>query len=513
MGLRRLSCRLKPPGAASAGAVITALLATTSFAFVPQERWGLNATSLASPTGRPVTLTWSIVPDGTHIQGEGGSNLIQFLDGVFGAGLGGENLKQRPWFSLLDNSFKRWSSVSGLTFIYEPKDDGADHGSAVGLLNIRGDIRIGGAFIDGSSGTLGYSFFPSNADTVLDTGDTTFFSNPTEDHRAFRNMFMHELGHGIGMDHVVSNTDRFLMEPSINISFDGPQLDDIRGAHWYYGDGLEKSNGGSGNETAALATNLGWLGNGVTGSIGAGAAGDTVVEASETDFVSIANSADADYFSFEVPGPTALNAVLTPLGGIFNQAPQGGTQTEFDANARSDLTLAVFGTNGTSLLANANQTPAGGVETLTGIRLPAAGKYYARVIGSTPIVQMYQLDLTAVAPATSPPGDFNHNGEVDAGDYAVWRNSLDESGPGLPADANNDLVVDLADYNIWRASFGATAASTTALYNISIPEPGTGVLTIVAGWSLTFVPRTSRRATPRSPRRPRVAARLLARHN
>ena len=134
----------------------------------------------------------------------------------------------------------------------------------LGLINIRGDVRIGGAFIDGSNGTLGYSFFPSNADTVIDTGDTTFFSNPTENHRAFRNMFMHELGHGIGLDHVVSNTDRFLMEPSINISFDGPQLDDIRGAQWYYGDGLEKSNGGSGNETPALATNLGWLVNGFT---------------------------------------------------------------------------------------------------------------------------------------------------------------------------------------------------------------------------------------------------------
>jgi hypothetical protein len=482
------------PGAVTAVATIISLFETTSLAFVPQERWGLNATSLATPTGRPVTLTWSLVPDGTHIQGEGDSNLIQFLDGLFGVGPGGENLKQRPWFSLLDNSFKRWSSVSGLTFIYDPEDDGADHGSAVGLINIRGDIRIGGAFIDGNSGTLGYSFFPSNADTVLDTGDTTFFSNPTEDHRAFRNMFMHELGHGIGLDHVVSNTDRFLMEPSINISYDGPQLDDIRGAQWYYGDGLEKSNGGSGNDSASHATHLGWLVNGITRSIGAAAAGDTVVEASETDFVSIANSADADYFSFEVPAPTGLNAVLTPLGGIFNQAPQGGTQTQFDANARSDLTLAVFGTNGTSLLGIANETPAGGVETLTGIRLPAAGKYYARVIGSTPIVQLYQLDLSAVAPATSLPGDYNHNGEVDAADYTVWRNSLDESGPGLAADANNDLVVDHADYNIWRANFGATAASTTAIYSATVPEPAAGILTVVVVCVFSFATRNSRRA-------------------
>ena len=497
MGLRRLFCRSMLPGAVAAIAVTTPLwFANTTFAFVPQERWGSTATALPTPTGRPVTLTWSIVPDGTHIQGEGGSNLIQFLDGVFGAGPGGESLTQRPWFTLVDSAFKRWSGVSGLNFLYEPMDDGADHGSTVGLINIRGDVRIGGAFIDGSNGTLGYSFFPSNADTVIDTGDTTFFSNPTEGHRAFRNMFMHELGHGIGLDHVVSNTDRFLLEPSINISFDGPQLDDIRGAQWYYGDRLEESNGGSGNETPALATNLGWLVNGFTRSIGAAAAGDTVVEANETDFVSIANSADADYFSFEVPAPTGLNAVLTPLGGIFNQAPQGSAQTQFNANSRSDLTLAVFGTNGTSVLGIANETPAGGVETLTGIRLPAAGRYYARVIGSTPIVQMYQLDLTAVAPAATLPGDFNHNGEVDAADYAVWRKSLTQSGPGLAADANNDLVVDLADYNIWRANFGTSAASTTAMYAAAVPEPTAGTLALLVILMMSAASRNSRRRMP-----------------
>jgi serralysin len=497
MGLCRLSCDSLLPGALVAPAAIISLYFTTAaFAFVPQERWGLTATSLATQTGRPVTLTWSIVPDSTHIQGEGGSNLIQFLDGVFGAGPGGNNLQQRPWFSLLDNSFNRWSEVSGLTFLYEADDDGADHGSVPGLINIRGDVRVGGAFIDGNNGTLAYSFFPSNADMVLDTGDTTFFSNPTENHRAFRNMFMHELGHGIGLDHVVSNTDRFLLEPSINISFEGPQLDDIRGAHWYYGDTLEKSNGGQGNETPAMATNLGWLIHGATRTIGAAAAGDTVVEGSETDFVSIANSADADYFSFEVFTSTGLNAVLTPLGGIFNQGTQGGPQAQFDANARSDLSLAVFGTDGTSLLGFANKTPAGGVESLTGIRLPAAGTYYARVIGSSTIVQMYQLDLTAVAPAALLPGDFNHNGEVDAADFAVWRNSVDETGPGLPADANNDSVVDAADHDIWRANFGATAASTTAVYTSAVPEPATQLLALFVGWIVMGMSRNSRKTTP-----------------
>jgi hypothetical protein len=209
-----------------------------------------------------------------------------------------------------------------------------------------------------------------------------------------------------------------------------------------------------------------------------------VVDVSETAFVSIANSADADYFSFEVAAPTALNVMLTPRGGVFNQAPQGSTQTEFNANARSDLTLALFDTNGTTLLGIANQTPEGEPESLTGIQLLTAGIYYARVIGSTSIVQMYQLDLTAVAPATLLPGDFNRNGEVDAADYSLWRISQDESGPDLPADANHDLIVDLADYQIWRANFGTTSGSTTAFDTGAVPEPAGGVLALLAGLML-----------------------------
>jgi hypothetical protein len=479
--LRDRGFRLPPLCTRAALAVaITASFATFSFGFVPQERWGSTATGLPTPMGRPVTLTWSIVPDGTHIQGEGGSNLVQFLDNVFGAGGGGSNLQQRPWFPLLSNSFSRWSALSGLSFIYESHDDGIEHGGANGLLNFRGDIRLSGAFIDGGSGTLAYSFFPSNGDMVLDTGDTSFFSNPTQNHLAFRNTFMHELGHGIGLDHVVSNTDRFLMEPSINISFDGPQLDDIRGAHWYYGDALEKSNGGQGNETPALATHLGLLTNGVTRSVGASATGDTVVEASETDFVSVANAADADYYSFDVAGPTGLNVLVTPLGGQFNQAAAGSPPSPFDANSRSNLSLAVFDSNGTSLLGFANDTIAGEPENLTSIRLPAAGRYYARVIGSTEIVQMYRLDLAPVALAELVPGDFNQNGEVDAADYAVWRETLNQTGAGLAADANNDMVVDLADYNFWRARFGAKAATTSALLPATIPEPAAGLLLLLA---------------------------------
>jgi T5SS/PEP-CTERM-associated repeat protein len=65
----------------------------------------------------------------------------------------------------------------------------------------------------------------------------------------------------------------------------------------------------------------------------------------------------------------------------------------------------------------------------------------------------------------SLPGDFNHNGVVDAADYVVWRKS-----DGTPA-----------NYNIWRAHFGQTPGSGAGVSaNAAVPEPATAVLLIFA---------------------------------
>src|SRR5262249_1443813 len=44
--------------------------------------------------------------------------------------------------------------------------------------------------------------------------------------------------------------------------------------------------------------------------------------------------------------------------------------------------------------------------------------------------QLYTTGLLSVV-AAPLPGDFNHNGAVDAADYAVWRDTLGQSGAGL----------------------------------------------------------------------------------
>jgi hypothetical protein len=94
---------------------------------------------------------------------------------------------------------------------------------------------------------------------------------------------------------------------------------------------------------------------------------------------------------------------------------------------------------------------------------------------------------------TGPPGDFNHDGTVDAADYVVWRNGL---GTMFYQNA----------YGVWRAHFGiplgpdsgsagyplgASAESLSA----AVPEPVTVVLLAMAGMCVkrrrtrAFVPK------------------------
>jgi Type I phosphodiesterase / nucleotide pyrophosphatase len=56
------------------------------------------------------------------------------------------------------------------------------------------------------------------------------------------------------------------------------------------------------------------------------------------------------------------------------------------------------------------------------------------------------------------PGDYNHDGHVDAADYTIWQDTKGST-TDLRADGNRDGVVDQADYDLWKANFNATAAA------------------------------------------------------
>ncbi len=118
--------------------------------------------------------------------------------------------------------------------------------------------------------------------------------------------------------------------------------------------------------------------------------------------------------------------------------------------------------------------------------------------------QLTTLDAAAlsdigwsVVPPPTPPGDYNRNGVVDAADYALWRNTLNQSvTPGTGADGSGNGTIGNEDYTFWRARFGNTlgSASGSSLGDVTafVPEPAGVVLLIGASLIMAIFPPTIR---------------------
>jgi fibronectin-binding autotransporter adhesin len=84
-----------------------------------------------------------------------------------------------------------------------------------------------------------------------------------------------------------------------------------------------------------------------------------------------------------------------------------------------------------------------------------------------------QITLNLAGPV-GVAGDYNENGTVDAADYVVWRNNLNEG--GLPNEGGiSPGMVDNDDYVFWRSRFGATAGGAGSGAS-NVPEPAGVVL-------------------------------------
>lgn len=389
----------------------------TEYLFTDYNRWSQTCTDGSGlDQGDPTTLTWSIVPDGTTISGYAGeadspSNLRTHLNTIYG--------NESTWLSLFQQVFDRWGELNGITYVYEPNDDGASFIAADGQIGGRGDIRIGGHNIDGSSGILAYNFYPNIGDMVIDTGDS-FFSNTSGNSIRLRNVVSHEHGHGIGLQHVCPVNQTKLMEPYYSSVFEGPQHDDILASNRGYGDFFEH------NDAPASSTHVG-----------------SPSESMTIHDISIDDNYDIDDFSFSVGAGASISVTVSPIGSTYLSGPQnsGGScssGTPFNSLAIHDLNVRVLDVDGSTELASSDAAGVGLPETLEDVALTSgSGTYYLEISGDTSdLPQLYELEL-AVASGTVPtptatptPGPVLFTDGFDIGNRGGWslRISSGENG-------------------------------------------------------------------------------------
>lgn len=347
-----------------------------------------------SGQGDAVVLTWSIIPDGTPMAGlivipGCDSDLQTIFNATYGEGV---------WQAKIAEIFEtQWAGLTGNLYVHEPNDDGAAWPGSPGELGLRGDIRIGGCAIDGDNGILAYNLFPNNGDMRIDSTDS--FYAPTVLDTGLFNVVAHEHGHGSGVMHVCPTDETKLMEPFLTFSFIGMQHDDIRAAQRQYGDRYESADNGStftrtDNDSAATASDL------ALASVG------TVTT---LQHVSIDDDADQDFFRISLPSDVILQSLsLQPIGFQYEDGDQslltGQCQpgTLIDSKLVHDLDLQLLDSDGTTVLATADDAPAGEPETLSDLPL-SMGDKYIRIYpsSSTDDIQLYELELLLI-PASGP---------------------------------------------------------------------------------------------------------------
>lgn len=348
-------------------------------------------------------IAWSFVRDGVAIPAEagisgdvGGPNvLFSRMDALFNDGDASTN-DRAVWQQLIRDAFDRWDVRCGANFTFLRRltggagDDPAvnnwddsstwgDAGPQGGNPNVqRGDIRIGMRAIDGPGGVLAaYSPGPGGTgDIILDSAEN--WGSGAPGFQFFRSAMCRVIGSAIGLVDVCPENNTKVMEPRIPalLTFGFPQFDDIRGAHFLYGDIQEPNDAATNNGSTLIV-------------------GDTSITN-----LSLSDTSDDDVFRIQVSSgdvPADLSVTVTPQGGMYDSGPfvAGICQSApIDSGAVQNLQIEILPDSGApGLLVNA--TGAGAAESATA-SLGTAGTYFIRISsagGTAGESQIYRLDV------------------------------------------------------------------------------------------------------------------------
>ncbi len=396
------------------------------------DRWSRTATDGPGQgvQGTPITLTWSIVPDGTPIASDPAigdsddpSSLRDSLASLYGGNTGAP--EDQPWFPIFRDLFDAIGSQTGITYRYEPNDDGRSiSGLNPGQPGIRGDLRLCGHPIDGDGATLAYNFFPNHGDMVIDTSDG-WFEDLSSNSRRLVNTISHEHGHGMGLEHVCPIDQTKLLEPFINTGFRGMQFDDIYTLQRWYGDPFEQHGDRRDNDSIQHARSL---------EVAPGAP-------LAFQWLSIDDNSDVDFYAIFIPPGARLTARVIPSDRAYpegEELEQGCSSGHtFDSSSIHDLTLTLLNRNG-QILASADNTSAGESEEFNQLTVPAGGSHFLRVAGdNSNAAQLYRLEVAILAPAVDiSPGEIriateSHappNGLIEPGETIELEIELSNSG-------------------------------------------------------------------------------------
>lgn len=434
------------------------------------DRYFLNSRWSGSQ-GSPRVITWSFVPDTVSIPGAPNINEPTSNSSLFATF--DAKLARATWIAHFQSCFDRWEVLTGIDFQRisvggNDWDDGAAWGNG-GNAN-RGDMRIGMHPIDGLNGILAYCYFPSSGDMVLDKNDATGSSNlfnSSNTYRFLRNVVAHEMGHGIGVNHVCSSNSSQLMEPFINTGFDGPRHDDVRAVQRHYGDDNEPDN------TAATAVSSGLISTGQIRTLG------TIpgVSIPTSSTLSIDANGEVDYHAFNTGQILLGNFTLTPVGATYDsssQNPEGSCNSGNSINtlAAADLVFDIR-TGADALITTVNASGAGVAEAISGVLLSPPGNYFIRVYeNDAPTeTQMYTLTMaTPTAPVVTATDTLPNYISLtwtsipNISGYTVKRNTVNsEAGAVTIATPGTNSFVDTGApdnhtqfYFVYATQFGAS---------------------------------------------------------
>ncbi|MBI2477886.1 MAG: pre-peptidase C-terminal domain-containing protein, partial [Planctomycetia bacterium] len=356
--------------------------------------------AVTSPQAAQKTLTWSVVADGAPVPGvkgeaSGPSTLMATFDAACGS--------REPWVTIVAEAIESWDAIAGVNLVYLPTDDGAMQYYSPAAPGVRGDIRIAGHFIDGPGKIVAIGTYPAHSDITLDVSEPAFLACDLD---VLRAAVVHEVGHALGLTHFYGPTGISVMGQTLNVGNLWPRFDDIRRAQSIYGDPLEPNN------AIETASDVGALPN-----------------FSKIVSVSIQNAADQDLFKFTVDAGKQLTVQLVPDGEPYLRGDSSNAVQLFDPRNQNDLSLQILDASG-SVLASANSNPAGAIETIENLSLPAAGNYFVRIIGSGNATQMFRLEL-GLGDVNVPPADFVVNTFADTPDAIP--------GDGKAGDSNGNV--------------------------------------------------------------------------